>query len=450
MRLSSESSTDLATPPVVAVVGRPNVGKSTLVNRIIGRREAVVQDVPGVTRDRVSYDANWNGRSFLVVDTGGWAPDAKGMAARVAEQVELAISTADAVVFVVDATVGTQDVDEAVVRVLRRSNKPVVLAANKVDDQRTEAEAAMMWNLGLGEPYAVSALHGRGSGDLLDAILAALPEAPREPEQAERGPRRVAIVGKPNVGKSSLLNKLARQQRVVVDEVAGTTVDPVDELVEIDGSIYQFIDTAGIRRRVKEASGHEYYASLRTHGAIERAEVCVVVIDASEPVTEQDLRILTSVEEAGRALVIAFNKWDLTDDERRRYLGREIERDLVQFEWAAKINISATTGRHVDRLGVAIEEALQSWESRISTGRLNAFLGRIVAAHPHPVRGGKQPRILFGTQAQTGPPTFVLFTSGQVEAGYLRFVERKLREEFGFLGTPVHVEVRAREKRKGR
>jgi GTP-binding protein len=435
---------------VVAVVGRPNVGKSTLVNRILGRREAVVQELPGVTRDRVSYDANWNGRSFVVVDTGGWAPDAKGMAAQIAEQAELAISAADAVVFVVDATVGTQDEDEAVVQVLRRSNKPVVLAANKVDDQRTEAEAATMWNLGLGEPYAVSALHGRGSGDLLDAILAALPEAPPEPAKAERGPRRVAIVGKPNVGKSSLLNKLARQQRVVVDEVAGTTVDPVDELVEVDGEIYRFIDTAGIRRRVKEASGHEYYASLRTRGAVERAEVCVVVIDASEPVTEQDLRILSSVEEAGRALVVAFNKWDLTDDERRRYLGREIERDLVQFEWAAKINISATTGRHVDRLGSAIEEALQSWESRISTGKLNAFLGRIVAAHPHPVRGGKQPRILFGTQAQTGPPTFVLFTSGQVEAGYLRFVERKLREEFGFVGTPVHVEVRAREKRKSR
>jgi GTP-binding protein len=398
----------------------------------------------------VSYDANWNGRSFVVVDTGGWAPDAKGMAAQIAEQAELAISAADAVLFVVDATVGTQDVDEAVVQVLRRSNKPVVLAANKVDDQRTEAEAATMWNLGLGEPYAVSALHGRGSGELLDAILAALPEAPRELEPTERGPRRVAIVGKPNVGKSSLLNKLARQQRVVVDEVAGTTVDPVDELVEIDARIYQFIDTAGIRRRIKEASGHEYYASLRTHGAIERAEVCVVVIDASEPVTEQDLRILSSVEEAGRALLIAFNKWDLTDDERRRYLGREIERDLVQFEWAAKINISATTGRHIDRLGAAIEEALQSWESRISTGKLNAFLGRIVAAHPHPVRGGKQPRILFGTQAQTGPPTFVLFTSGQIEAGYLRFVERKLREEFGFVGTPVHVQVRSREKRKRR
>jgi GTP-binding protein len=449
VRLSPET-TDLATPPLVAVVGRPNVGKSTLVNRIIGRREAVVQDVPGVTRDRVSYDANWNGRTFVVVDTGGWAPEAKGVAAQITEQVELAISAADAVVFVVDATVGTQDLDEAVVQVLRRSNKPVILAANKVDDQRTEAEAATMWNLGLGEPYAVSALHGRGSGDLLDAILAALPEAPPEPEEAEHGPPRVAIVGKPNVGKSSLLNKLARQQRVVVDEVAGTTVDPVDDLVEIDGHVYRFIDTAGIRRRVKEASGHEYYASLRTHGAIERAEVCVVVIDASEPVTEQDLRILSSVEEAGRALVIAFNKWDLTDDERRRYLSREIERDLVQFEWAVKINISAVTGRHVDRLGPAIQEALQSWESRISTGRLNAFLGRVVAAHPHPVRGGKQPRILFGTQAQTGPPTFVLFTSGQVEAGYLRFVERKLREEFGFNGTPVHVQVRAREKRKAR
>ena len=434
--------------PVVAVVGRPNVGKSMLVNRIIGRREAVVQDVPGVTRDRVSYDATWNGREFVIVDTGGWAPDAKGLAAQIAEQAELAIAAADAVLFVVDASVGIQDIDEAVVGVLRRSRKPVVLAANKVDDARNEAEAAMMWNLGLGEPHPVSALHGRGSGDLLDALMEALPDAPRETEAEIGGPRRVAIVGRPNVGKSSLLNKLARQQRSVVDNVAGTTVDPVDELVEVGGTVYRFIDTAGIRRRVKEASGHEYYASLRTASAIERAEVCVVVIDAAEPIADQDLRVLTMVEEAGRALVIAYNKWDLTDDERRRYLNREIEQDVQAFGWAPSVNISALTGRGVDRLSKAIEAALEGWETRVSTGKLNAFLGRVTAAHPHPVRGGKQSRILFGTQAHTCPPTFALFTSGQLDPGYLRFLRRRLREEFGFVGTPVHIEVRAREKRK--
>jgi GTP-binding protein len=431
---------------VVAVVGRPNVGKSTLVNRLIGRRAAVVQDTPGVTRDRVSYDAVWNGRQFVVVDTGGWAPDAKGMAAQIAEQAELAIGAADAVVFVVDTNVGVLDDDEAVVRVLRRSKKPVLLVANKVDDQRAEAEAASMWNLGLGEPHPVSALTGRGSGDLLDAILDILPEAPPE-VISEGGPRRVAIVGRPNVGKSSLLNKLANQQRSVVDDASGTTVDPVDELVEVNGTIYQFIDTAGIRRRVKEASGHEYYASLRTQGAIERAEVCVVVIDASEPLTEQDLRILSNVEESGRALLIAFNKWDLTDEERRRYLKREMERDLVQFGWAGSVNMSAMTGRHLDRLGPEIEAALEGWETRVSTGKLNAFLGRLVASHPHPVRGGKQPRILFGTQAQSAPPTFILFTTGHLDAGYVRFVERRLREEFGFHGSPIHLSVRPREKR---
>ncbi|MGJ3509656.1 ribosome biogenesis GTPase Der [Enemella sp. A6] len=443
----TEEAGALALKPVVAVVGRPNVGKSTLVNRIIGRRAAVVQDVPGVTRDRVSYDANWNGREFVLVDTGGWVSDAQGMAAQIAEQAELAIAAADAVLFVVDATVGTLDEDEAVVQVLRRSHKPVVLAANKVDDQRTEAEAASMWNLGLGEPHPVSALHGRGSGDLLDALMEVIPDAPTESAPAPGGPRRVAIVGRPNVGKSSLLNKLARQERSVVSDVAGTTVDPVDELVEIAGETFQLIDTAGIRRRVKEASGHEYYASLRTAAAIERAEVCIVVIDASEPISEQDTRILSMVEDAGRALVIAFNKWDLTDEERRRYLEREMERDLVQFGWAGHVNISALTGRNVDKLQRGINEALESWGTRITTGKLNAFLGRVVAAHPHPVRSGKQPRVLFGTQAHACPPTFALFTSGTIEPGYLRFIERRLREDFGFRGTPVHLEVRAREKR---
>jgi len=446
----TEVETETITRPVVAVVGRPNVGKSMLVNRIIGRREAVVQDLPGVTRDRVSYDAEWAGRDFVIVDTGGWAPDAQGMAAQIAEQAELAIAAADVVLFVVDATVGTQDVDGAVVAVLRRSRKPVVLAANKVDDARTEADAAGMWNLGLGEPHPVSAMHGRGTGDLLDAVLAVLPPSASVEEGTFGGPRRVAIVGRPNVGKSSLLNKVAKSNRAVVDNVAGTTVDPVDELVSVGGITYRFIDTAGLRRRVKEASGHEYYASLRTQGAIERAEVCVVVLDVAETISDQDLRILTMVEEAGKALVIAYNRWDLTDEERRHYLSREIEQDIRAFSWAPSVNISALTGRNVDKLVVAIEQALEGWETRVSTGKLNAFLCRLAAAHPHPVRSGKQPRILFGTQAHNCPPTFALFTSGQFDAPYVRFVERRLREDFGFAGSPVVVEVRARAKRKDR
>jgi GTPase len=434
--------------PVLAVVGRPNVGKSTLVNRIIGRREAVVEDVPGVTRDRVSYDAIWNGRAFTVVDTGGWDPDARGLAERIAGQAEIAVSLADAVLFVVDAMVGITDIDEAVVKILRRSGKPVVLAANKVDDMRTEAEAYGLWNLGLGEPMPVSALHGRGSGDMLDAILAALPEPPPERDAEVDGPRRIAIVGRPNVGKSSLLNRLAGSERVVVDDVAGTTVDPVDELVELGGRTWRFIDTAGIRKRVKEASGHEYYASLRTSTAIDRAEVAVLVLDASESVAEQDVRILQTVRDAGRALVIAFNKWDLVDEERRHYLEREIERDLVQVQWAPRINVTARTGWHVDRLVPALDRALEGWETRIGTGALNAFLGRLVAEHPHPVRGGKQPKIMFGTQPSTAPPTFVLFTSGKLEASYERYIERRLREEFGFVGTPIVITQRVREKRK--
>jgi len=435
--------------PILAVVGRPNVGKSTLVNRIIGRREAVVQDVPGVTRDRVSYDADWNGRAFTVVDTGGWDPDAKGMAERIAYQAEVAISLADAVLFVVDATVGITDADEGVVKVLRRSGKPVVLAANKVDDERREADAALLWNLGLGEPMPISAMHGRGTGDLLDAVLAALPETPPVPEGAQiGGPRRIALVGRPNVGKSSLLNKLAGSERVVVDNVAGTTVDPVDELVEMGGKTWKLIDTAGIRKRVKEASGHEYYASLRTTTAIDRAEVAVLVLDAEQPIAEQDVRILQTVREAGRALVIAFNKWDLVDDERRYYLEREIERDLVQVQWAPRINVTARTGWHVDRLVPALEKALAGWETRVGTGALNTFLGRLVAEHPHPVRSGKQPKVLFGTQVSAAPPTFVLFTSGKLDASYERYIERRLREDFGFVGTPIVLQQRVREKRK--
>ncbi|PSL52456.1 GTP-binding protein [Saccharothrix carnea] len=435
--------------PVLAVVGRPNVGKSTLVNRIIGRREAVVQDVPGVTRDRVAYDALWNGRKFTVVDTGGWEPDAVGMMAAVAAQAELAMATADAILFVVDATVGATTNDEAAVKLLRRSKRPVLLVANKVDDERLMSEVASLWSLGLGEPIPVSGLHGRGSGDMLDAILKALPETPRETYEAVRGgPRRVALVGRPNVGKSSLLNRLTGENRSVVHDVAGTTVDPVDSLVELDDELWRFVDTAGLRKRVNFASGAEYYASLRTKAAIESAEVAIVLLDASEPISEQDLRVLTMVVESGRACVLAFNKWDLVDEDRRHAMVRELERGLVRVPWAEKVNISALTGRAVRKLAPALRTALKSWDTRVSTGQLNSWLTDLIAATPPPVRSGKQPKVLFATQASTRPPTFVLFTTGFLEAGYRRFIERRLREEFGFQGSPVRISVRVREKRQ--
>ncbi|MCW2651445.1 MAG: engA [Mycobacterium sp.] len=436
-------------PPVVAVVGRPNVGKSTLVNRILGRREAVVQDLPGVTRDRVSYEALWTGRRFVVQDTGGWEPDAKGLQQLVAEQASVAMRTADAIVLVVDAVVGATTGDEAAARTLRRSGKPVFLAANKVDSERGEADAAELWSLGLGQPYAVSAMHGRGVADLLDDVVAALPQV-SEAGPTGGGPRRVALVGKPNVGKSSLLNKLAGDQRSVVHEVAGTTVDPVDSLIELDGKVWRFVDTAGLRRKVAQASGHEFYASVRTRGAIDSAEVAVVLIDASQPITEQDQRVISMVVEAGRALVLAFNKWDLVDDERRYQLDREMERELAQVQWAQRVNISAKTGRAVQKLVPALEASLESWDKRVSTGQLNAWIKEVVAATPPPVRGGKQPRILFATQATARPPTFVLFTTGFLEAGYRRFLERRLRETFGFEGSPIRINVRVREKRSAR
>jgi len=435
-------------PPVVAIVGRPNVGKSTLVNRFIGRREAVVEDVPGVTRDRVAYDATWNGRRFTVLDTGGWQRDARGMAGRIAEQAELAVAASDAVVLVVDAVVGITDEDAAVARVLQRARKPVVLAANKVDDARSEAAAAELWQLGVGEPLPVSALHGRGSGDLLDAVLRVLPDAPADVDAAERGPRRVALVGKPNVGKSSLLNRLAGTERALVDPEAGTTRDPVDSLVELDGEVWRFVDTAGLRRRAREAQGADYYATLRTNAAIEAAEVALVLLDSDARITEQDQRVISMAVDAGRAVVLAFNKADLVDADRRYELDRETERELARVPWAARINVSAKTGRGVQRIAPALREALAGWETRIATADLNAFLGDVVAATPPPVRGGKQPKILFATQPGVAPPRFVLFTTGPLEASYRRFIERRLRERYGFAGSPIEISVRAREKKK--
>jgi GTP-binding protein len=438
------------TVPVVAVVGRPNVGKSTLVNRILGRREAVVQDVPGVTRDRIAYDATWGGRQFTLVDTGGWEPDATGLQAMVSRQAEQAVVTADLVLFVIDSRTGATETDLVVARTLRRANRPVVLAVTKVDDERGESDAAEAWSLGLGEPHPVSGLHGRGSGDLLDAILAALPEAPPERLDQVGGPRRVALVGRPNVGKSSLLNRLTGEERSVVDAVAGTTVDPVDSLLELGGEVWRFVDTAGLRRRVNTASGMEYYASLRTASAIEVAEVAVVLLDASEVISEQDQRVISTVVDAGRALVIAFNKWDLVDEDRRLQLDKEADWELQRVQWAQRVNVSAKTGRAVDRLAGALRIALESWDRRIPTGRLNSWLSELVAATPPPARGGKHPRVLFATQADTRPPRFVLFTTGFLEAGYRRFIERRLREDFGFEGSPVQISVRVRERENRR
>ncbi|MCU1668490.1 MAG: ribosome-associated GTPase EngA [Blastococcus sp.] len=432
--------------PVVAIVGRPNVGKSTLVNRFLGRRAAVVQDIPGVTRDRIAYEALWNGKRFTIVDTGGWEPKASGLAGAIARQAEYAMKTADVIVLVVDATVGATETDLAAARVLRRSDRPVILVANKIDDERSEANAAELWSLGLGEPQPVSALHGRSSGDLLDLVLDALPEAPRETGE-ETGPRRVALVGRPNVGKSSLLNRLAKDERSVVDSVAGTTVDPVDSIVTLDNEDWQFVDTAGLRRKVNTASGTEYYASLRTEAAIQAAEVAVVLLAADEVISEQDQRVITQVVEAGRALVLAINKWDTLDEDRHDQLEREIERDLARVRWASRVNISAATGRGVNKLAEHLRAALASWEKRIPTAELNSFVRALVQETPPPARGGRAPKIKYVTQADVRPPRFVVFSTGFLEAGYRRFLERKLREQFGFAGTPIEVSVKVREGR---
>ena len=430
--------------PKVAVIGRPNVGKSTLVNRIIGRREAIVEDTPGVTRDRVKYEAEWNGRTFLLIDTGGWEVKPEGISEKITAGAELAIAESDLVLFVVDAQVGALDEDESLLTLLRKSHKKVILVANKVDGTSEENNAHALWNLGLGEPRFLSALHGRGSGDLLDLVVKELPEVGSEP--IDDGYRRIALLGRPNVGKSSLLNALAGQARVLVDDVAGTTRDPVDELIEFGGTTWRFIDTAGIRKKAKFDSGTDYYASLRTEAALERAEVAVIILDASAPLTEQDLRIITMAEESGRAMVLVMNKWDLMDEERQIQFEKELERNLERYPWAQRVNLSAKTGWHRDRLAPALRTALASWEYRVPTSKLNSFLGALVSATPPPVRGGKQPKIRFATQASISPPKFVVFASEWVEPSYRRFIERRLREEFGFQGSPVEVAIKVREK----
>jgi len=430
--------------PTIAVIGRPNVGKSTLVNRMIGRREAIVEDTPGVTRDRVKYEAEWNGRRFFLIDTGGWEVKPEGISEKITAGSEAAIAEADLVMFVVDAQVGALDEDQSLVDLLRKSGKKVILVGNKIDNAEDESDGYALWNLGLGEPHFVSALHGRGSGDLLDLLISQLPEVGTA--QVDDGYRRVALVGRPNVGKSSLLNVLAGSPRVLVDDAEGTTRDAVDELIDFGEATWRFIDTAGIRRRAHQASGTDYYASLRTQIALERAEVALVIFDASNILTEQDIRIVSMADEAGKALVIVMNKWDLVDEERQMTLDKEIDRQLERYPWAQRVNLSAKTGWHRDRLAPALTTALRNWEKRIPTAKLNSFLGELVGANPPPVRGGKQPKIKFATQAGTCPPKFVVFASEFLETAYRRFIERRLREEFGFNGTPIEVAVKIKDR----
>jgi GTP-binding protein len=432
--------------PIVAILGRPNVGKSTLINRFIGRREAIVEDTPGVTRDRVQYECEWGGRRFIVMDTGGWESKPDGISIAITAGAELAMEEADILAFVVDAQVGALDEDDVMVQELRKAKKPTILIANKVDGDQDESDAHALWNLGLGEPHFVSGLHGRGSGDLLDAITAVLPEVGRA--QVQDGYRRIALIGRPNVGKSSLLNALAGENRSIVDDVAGTTRDPVDSLIEIGDQIWRFVDTAGIKKRANQASGTDYYATLRTQTALERSECVALVLDASVPITEQDLRIVSMVEDSGKAMVLVLNKWDLVDEDRREQLEKELDRHLGHIEWVQRVNVAAKTGWHRDRLAPALRTALSSWEKRVPTSKLNSFLGALIGATPPPVRGGKQPRVYYATQAGIAPPKFVVFSSGWIEPSYRRFIERRLREEFGFPGTPVQVAIRVKEREK--
>jgi GTPase len=434
--------------PVVAVVGRPNVGKSSLVNRVLGRREAIVEEMPGVTRDRRSFIAEWSGRRFEIVDTGGLEPGAKGLERLVGEQAEAAIAGADVVVLVADAVAGPDQDDMVVAEKLRRANKPALVVANKVDSGRDEPSAAAFYRLGLGDPHPVSALHGRGSGDFLDALVAALPE---ETGKARDVWASIAIVGRPNVGKSSLLNSLLREQRAIVDSVPGTTRDPVDSYMTMEGErTVRIVDTAGMRREVQLKDPLEYFSFLRSRGTIERADVVLLVVDISEGVTGHDQRIAEEILEAGRACVIVLNKWDLLtgDEVDRKRLERDVREKLRFVSWAPIVRTSALTRRGVDKILPAVEVAVASYRRRLTTSIVNRLVQAAQERRPHPRVGGRTARVLYAVQASVEPPTIVLFTSGRLMPDYLRFLENRIREEEPFEGTPMRLQVRVRARRE--
>ncbi len=432
--------------PLVAVVGRPNVGKSTLVNRFVGGREAIVEQQPGVTRDRKELVAEWAGRRFRVVDTGGWLPGGAALDRQVSLQAERAVAEADVILLAVDATVGVVEEDARVAALLRRAGPPVIVAVNKVDDASRESDAWAFTKLGLGDPYPVSALHGRGSGDLLDAVVAALPPVIETAPEAETGagPFSVAIVGRPNVGKSTLFNRLVGDERTVVHEEPGTTRDSIDTIVETDDGPLRFVDTAGMRRRSRVDEPTEYYSLVRALDAVDRADAALVVVDASEGVTHQDQRLAERVDAAGTAAVVLLNKWDLLDAEQRKDVMGQVGDRLAFLSYAPVLKVSALTGRNVRHVLPALREAEAAYHRRVPTAALNRVVTDAQQRHPPPAVRRHRPRVLYATQGASDPPTFTLFATHELPPTYLRYLERRIREAFDLGPTPLKLRVRLR------
>ncbi|HSR44383.1 MAG TPA: ribosome biogenesis GTPase Der [Acidimicrobiia bacterium] len=434
--------------PIVAVVGRPNVGKSTLINRIIGRRSAVVEERPGVTRDRREFVADWSGRRFLLIDTGGWQVAGDELATDISGQAEAALASADVVLFVLDASTSIADDDLGVAALLRSTPDRVVVVANKVDDAARELDIAELWSLGLGEPIPISALHGRGTGDLLDRLVERLPALDRVPE-TDPLPR-LAIVGRPNVGKSTLLNQLLKDERVLVSPVPGTTRDPIDAVVALGGVQYNIVDTAGIRRAPKVKEDTEFYSVLRAREALAAADVALLLIDSVEGVTQQDQRIAEEAADGGAGLIVMLNKWDIADLEQREATEAAVARRLGFISWAPVLRISAKTGARLHRLDKTLELVIHNRSRRIQTPRLNRLVREWHAAHPPPVRKGRRPHIVYAVQAGVEPPTIVVFVGGGVLGeDYLRFLENRIRGVEDFIGTPVKVVARRRGRKDG-
>ena len=430
--------------PVVAVVGRPNVGKSTLLNRIVGRREAIVEEKPGVTRDRKVVEADWNGRRFQLVDTGGWMQKGNALDDKVSAQSRKAWEEADVILFVVDAAIGVTPEDQQIAKHLRGAPAPVILVANKVDGENRETQMWELLKLGIGDPMPVSALHGRGSGDMLDELVKQLPPQTEEEiaeETVDDGPKvaGVAIVGRPNVGKSTLFNRLIGEERSVVHDMPGTTRDTVDTVVETEEGTLRFLDTAGMRRKSKIDEGTEYYSLVRALQAVDEADIAVLVIDATDGVTAQDQRLAERIDASGSPVVILLNKWELLDAEKRADVTYQVQDKLHFLSTSPTLKGSALSGKGIHKLLPALGEAIEAYHRRVPTRELNQVLQQAQAAHPSPTG-----RVLYGTQGAIDPPTFTLFATRDMPPTYLRYLERKIREHFGFGNTPLKLRVRRR------